>query len=263
VVGAISPETRAADLHQGGPDNVLSASEWAKAVLYNGLGRYEEAYAAAERGAENLRELGLAIRSMVELVEAAARSGRPVRAAEAAHRLADMAQASGTDWALGTSAMVRAQLSEGPAAEALYQEAIERLGRTKVRITCARAHLLHGEWPRRENRRVDAREQLGIAYQDLSRIGAEGFAERAWHELRATGATAPRRPAEPRATLTAQQAQIARLTGDGMTNPEIGAQLFISPPTVERHLRKVYAKLGVASREQLSDALLEGTTVTA
>ncbi|MFF9571543.1 AAA family ATPase [Streptomyces sp. NPDC014685] len=263
MLRTIGAMTRDADLHQGGPDHVLSASEWAKAVLYNGLGRYEEAYAAAERGTENIRELGLAIRSMVELVEAAARSGRPARAAEAAHQLAGMARASGTDWALGTSAMVRAQVSEGPAAEALYREAIERLGRTKVRITHARAHLLHGEWLRRENRRVDAREQLGIAYRTLSRIGVEGFAERAWHELRATGGTAPRRPAEARTALTAQQAQIARLAGGGMTNPEIGAQLFISPHTVEWHLRKVYAKLGVASRKQLSGALLEGTAVTA
>ncbi|MEV1023257.1 AAA family ATPase [Streptomyces sp. NPDC050264] len=263
MLKAIDAMTRDAALHQGGPGNILSASEWAKAVLYNGLGRYEEACAAAERGARNLRELGLAIRSMVELVEAAARSGRPARAAEAAHRLADMAQASGTDWALGTSAMVRAQVHEGPAAEALYQEAIERLGRTDVQITYARSHLLYGEWLRRENRRVDAREHLGIAYRTLSRIGVEGFAERAWHELRATGATAPRRTAESRTALTAQEAQIARLAGGGMTNPEIGAQLFISPHTVEWHLRKVYAKLGVASRKQLSGALLEGTAVTA
>jgi len=242
---------------------MLSSSEWAKAVLYNGLGRYEEACAAAERGAQNLQQLGLAIRSMVELVEAAARSGRPARAAEAARQLADMAQASGTDWALGTSAMVGAQVNEGPAAEALYQEAIERLGRTEVQITYARSHLLYGEWLRRENRRVDAREQLGIAYEALSRIGVEGFAERAWRELRATGATAPKRTAESRTALTAQEAQIARLAGGGMTNPEIGAQLFISPHTVEWHLRKVYAKLGVASRKQLSGAFPEGTAVTA
>jgi hypothetical protein len=148
MLKAIDAMTRDADLHQGGAGNTLSASEWAKAVLCNGLGRYEEACAAAERGAQNLQELGLAIRSMVELVEAAARSGRPVRAAEAAHALADMAQASGTDWALGTSAMVRAQVNEGPTAEALYQEAIERLGRTDVQIAKGRSHLLYGEWLR-------------------------------------------------------------------------------------------------------------------
>lgn len=262
MLKAIDAMTRDADLHQGGPGNILSASEWAKAVLYNGLGRYEEAYTAAERGAENLRELGLAIRSMVELVEAAARSGRPARAAEAAHRLADMARASGTDWALGVSAMVRAQVSAGPAGEALYREAIERLGRTGVRVTHARAHLLYGEWLRRENRRADAREQLSTAHEALSRIGVTGFAERAWHELRAAGATAPRRTAESRTALTAQEAQIARLAGGGMTNPEIGAQLFISPHTVEWHLRKVYAKLGVHSRKQLGGAVLEGTAIT-
>lgn len=263
MLKTIDAMTRDADLYQGGQGNILSSSQWAKAVLYNGLGRYEEAYAAAERGAENLQELGLAIRSMVELVEAAVRSGRPARAAEAAQALDGMAQVSGTDWALGTSAMVRAQVSEGPAAEALYREAIERLGRTDVRITYARSHLLYGEWLRRENRRVDAREQLGIAYKILSRIGVEAFAERAWKELRGAGATVRKRSVEARTALAAQEAQIARLAGDGMTNPEIGAQLFISPHTVEWHLRKVFAKLGTASRKQLSDTLLEGTAVTA
>ncbi|MCQ4207702.1 LuxR family transcriptional regulator [Streptomyces longispororuber] len=261
MLRAVDAMTRDADLHQGGPGNVLSSSEWAKSVLYNGLGRYEEAYAAAERGAENLAELGLAIRSMVELVEAAARSGRPARAAEAARLLSDMARASGTDWALGTSAVVRAQVHEGAAAETLYQEAVERLGRTDVRITHARAHLLYGEWLRRENRRVDAREHLGIAYEALSRIGVDGFAQRAWHELRATGVTAAKRTADARVALTAQEAQIAHLAGGGMTNPEIGAQLFISPHTVEWHLRKVYAKLGVASRKQLSGAFPDGAAV--
>ncbi|MFG2111845.1 LuxR C-terminal-related transcriptional regulator [Streptomyces sp. NPDC048718] len=226
------------------------SGEWAKAVLYNGLGRYEEACVAAERGADGLQEFGLAIRSTVELVEAAARSGRPARA-------------SGTDWALGTSAMVRAQVNAGAAAEALHQEAVERLGRTGVRITHARAHLLYGEWLRRENRRSDAREHLGTAYRTLSRIGVEGFAERAGRELRATGATAPRRPAESRTALTAQETQIARLAGDGMTNPEIGAQLFLSPHTVEWHLRKVYTKLGLTSRKQLGGALREDTAATA
>lgn len=260
---AIDAMTRDADLNQGRQAKILSSSQWAKAVLYNGLGRYEEAYTAAEQGAENLQELGLAIRSMVELVEAAARSGRPARAAETARQLDAMARASGTDWALGTSAMVRAQVSEGTAADALYREAIERLGRTEVQITYARAHLIYGEWLRREDRRVDAREHLGIAYKVLSRIGVEAFAERAWHELRATGATVRKRTLETRTALTAQEAQIARLAGDGMTNPEIGAQLFISPHTVEWHLRKVFTKLGIASRKQISGTLLEGTAVLA
>lgn len=263
MLQTIDAMTRDTDLNQGRQSQLLSSSQWAKAVLYNGLGRYEDAYAAAERGAENLQELGLAIRSMVELVEAASRTGRPARAAEAARRLAAMAQASGTDWALGTSAMVRAQVSQGPDAEALYREAVERLGRTGVKITYARSHLLYGEWLRRENRRVDAREQLGVAYKILSRIRVEAFAERAWHELRATGATVRKRIPETRTALTAQEVQIARLAGDGMTNPEIGAQLFISPHTVEWHLRKVFTKLGIASRKQLSAALLERTAVTA
>ncbi|MFB6892918.1 AAA family ATPase [Kitasatospora sp. NPDC056327] len=262
LLAAVDAMTRDADRHQGGPGGTLAASAWAKAVLYNGLGRYEEAWEAAERGAENLHELGLAIRSTVELVEAAARSGRPARAAEAAERLADLARGSGTDWALGTSAMVRAQVAGGADAEALYREAVERLGRTGVRITHARAHLLYGEWLRRENRRTDARAHLDTAYRTLSRIGVEAFAERAWRELRATGTTAPRHTPGARTALTAQEAQVARLAGGGLTNPEIGAQLFISPHTVEWHLRKVYAKLGVTSRRQLGGALLDGTPVT-
>ncbi|MFE6872598.1 AAA family ATPase [Kitasatospora sp. NPDC057692] len=263
VLRATGAMARDAGHHRGGPGGVPGSGEWAKAVLYNGLGRYDEAFAAAERGAESLQELGLAIRSTVELVEAAARSGRPARAAEAAHRVADLARASGTDWALGTSALVRAQVSGGAEADALHREAVERLGRTGVRITHARAHLLYGEWLRRENRRADAREHLGTAYRVLSRIGVEGFAERAWRELRATGGSAPLRPAESRTALTAQESQIARLAGGGMTNPEIGAQLFLSPHTVEWHLRKVYTKLGVTSRRQLGGVLPDPAAATA
>lgn len=259
---AIEAVTR--DTALQGEGKVLTATQWASAVLCNGHSRYEEAYVAAERGYENPLELGLSIRSMVELVEAAARSGRPARAAEVAQLLDEMAQASGTDYALGTSAAVRAQVSDGPAAEALYREAIERLGRTKVRITYVRARLLYGEWLRRENRRVDAREHLGIAYETLSEIGVEAFAERARRELQATGETIRKRPADaPATTLTAQEAQVARLAGDGLTNPQIGAQLFISPHTVEWHLRKVFAKLGIASRKQIRTTLLEGTAATA
>ncbi|NJP88902.1 AAA family ATPase [Nonomuraea sp. FMUSA5-5] len=241
-----------------GEGKVRTATQWANAVLGNGLGRYEEAYVAAERGAEHPQALGgTYMRSMVELVEAAARSGRRPRAAEVARTLDEMAQATGTDWALGTSACARAQVSEGQAAEALYREAIERLGRTEVRTTLARAHLLYGEWLRREGRRVDAREQLGIAYESLAGMGVEAFAERARRELSATGETVRRRAVEERAALTAQEAQIARLAGEGLTNPEIGAQLFISPHTVEWHLRKVFAKLGIVSRKQISAKLLQ------
>jgi DNA-binding CsgD family transcriptional regulator len=246
-----------------GEGKVVTATQWASAVLYNGHSRYEEAYVAAEQGYENPQELGLSIRAMVELVEAAARSGRPARAAEVASRLDELAQASGTDWALGMSATVRAQVSDGPAAEALYREAIERLGRTKVRITYARARLLYGEWLRRENRRADAREQLGSAYEMLSQIGVEAFAERARRELQATGETVRKRPADVAADLTPQEAQIARMAGEGMTNPEISAQLFISPHTVEWHLRKVFVKLGISSRKQIRATLLEGATAIA
>ncbi|MEV4177078.1 AAA family ATPase [Nonomuraea sp. NPDC049709] len=243
---------------------VVTATQWASAVLYNGLARYEEAYVAAERGCEHPQELGGPfIRSLIELVEAAARSGRAARAVEAAVRIDELAQASGTEWALGTSASARAQASTGPAAEALYREAIERLGGTEVRVMLARTRLLYGEWLRRENRRVDAREQLGIAYEMLGQMGAEAFAERARRELQATGETVRKRAAEVRSSaLTAQETQIARLAGDGLTNPEIGAQLFISPHTVEWHLRKVFAKLGISSRKQIR-TVLGGAAATA
>jgi DNA-binding CsgD family transcriptional regulator len=247
------------DLALQGEGKVLTATHWASAVLCNGLGRYEEAYVSAERGCEHPQELGLAISSMVELVEAATRSGRAARAVAAARHLDEMAQAAGTDWALGTSALVRAQVSEGPAADTLYREAIERLGRTEVGVARARSRLLYGEWLRRENRRADAREQLGAAYELLGQMGAEAFAERARRELQATGEAVRKRPVEVRTTLTAQEAQIAQLAGDGLTNSEIGAQLFISPHTVEWHLRKIFVKLGIVSRKQIRATLLEGT----
>ncbi|MFC5835280.1 LuxR C-terminal-related transcriptional regulator [Nonomuraea insulae] len=189
--------------------------------------------------------------------------GRPARAAEAAARLDALAQASGTDWALGTSASVRAQVSDGPAAESLHREAIERLGRTDVRITCARTQLLYGEWLRRENRRTDARRHLGIAYEMFSQMGAEAFTERARRELHATGEHVRKRPTGSGTTLTVQEAHIARLAGDGLTNPEIGAQMFISPHTVEWHLRKVFAKLGIVYRRQIRTSLPEATAAMA
>ncbi|GGJ38720.1 transcriptional regulator [Streptomyces brasiliensis] len=246
-----------------GEGKVLTATQWALAVLYNGLGRYEEAYAAAEQGCEHPQELGLSSASLVELVEAAARSGKQEIAAEATDRLAGMAQASGTDWALGISAGARALISDGEAADALYREAIERLEAAQVGAMLARARLLYGEWLRRENRRVEARAQLSTAYETLSRIGAEAFAERARRELEAIGETVRKRVLSTGETLTPREAQIARLAGDGLTNPEIGAQLFLSPHTVEWHLRKVFAKLGIASRKQLRATLLEGTAAPA
>ena len=222
-------------------------------MLYNGLGRYEAAIEAAQRGLEHDVQ-GLVGWTLAELVEAAARAGRPEVAADALPRLEERAQAADTDWALGVLARSRALMSEGDPADALYREAIERLARTRVRVELARARLVYGEWLRREHRHVDAREQLRAAHDMLSTIGAEAFAERARRELVATGETVRKRAPDTRDSLTPQEAQIARLAADGQTNPEIGAHLFISPRTVEYHLRKVFTKLGVTSRKELRAA---------
>ena len=177
------------------------------------------------------------------------------RSAGALQRLSDIARACGTDWALGAEARSRALVSDGAAAENLYREAIDRFGRTRQRVEFARARLLYGEWLRRQRRRRDAREQLGRAYQIFDSIGAAAFAERARIELRAAGGHARQHTVETPDTLTAQEALIARLAGEGASNPEIAAQLFISAATVSYHLRKVYIKLGVSSRRQLAPAL--------
>jgi DNA-binding CsgD family transcriptional regulator len=239
------------DVAQRGEGLWLIATEWTSAVFFNGLGRYEEALASAERAAEHPFALGLSTWVCPELIEAAARSGHAERGTGAMERLTDIARAAGTDWALGIEARARAMLSEGPAADALYREAIERLGRTRIRVTLARAHLLYGEWLRREGRRVDAREQLRTAHDMLTDMGMAGFVERASRELLATGETVRKRSVDAPDDLTPQETQIARLAGEGRTNPEIGAELFISPRTVEWHLRKVYGKLGVSSRREL------------
>jgi DNA-binding CsgD family transcriptional regulator len=232
----------------------LRVMEWTKALLYNGCGRYGEALDAAQRGCEQ-DDVGLFGWSLVELIEAGVRCGDTEAATAALDLLSVRTRASGTDWALGIEAGSRALLSEGDVADALYREAIERLERTRIRVELARARLLYGEWLRREQRRVDAREQLRAAHEMFTAMGAEGFAERARVELLATGETVRKRTVETRDELTAQEAQIARLARDGRTNPEIGAQLFISPRTVEWHLRKVFAKLGISSRRQLREAL--------
>jgi DNA-binding CsgD family transcriptional regulator len=190
--------------------------------------------------------------SLVELIEAAVRSGATDTSSSALDLLSERTQASGTDWALGIEAGSRALLSDGPDAERLYCEAVERLARTRGAVHLARARLVYGEWLRRENRRVDAREQLRAAHEMFSGIGAGGFAERARHELLATGETARKRTDDVRAVLTPQEAHIARLAKEGLSNPEIGAQLFISPRTVQYHLRKVFQKLDITSRNQLS-----------
>jgi DNA-binding CsgD family transcriptional regulator len=237
-----------------GEGMALGVDGWANALLYNGHGRYAEALAAAQRACE-YDDVGPFAWALVELIEAGVRSGATDAAAAALDRLSARTQASGTDWALGVEAGSRALLSDGRIAEPHYREAVERLAATRGVVHLARAQLLYGEWLRRENRRVDAREQLRAAYEQFGQIGAEGFAERARRELLATGETAPKRSVESRDVLTPQEAQIARMAGDSQTNPEIGAQLFISPRTVEYHLKKVFTKLDISSRKELRGAL--------
>jgi DNA-binding CsgD family transcriptional regulator len=229
---------------------------WLSAVLHNGLGRYDEALAAAQQAAEDPHASWWRNWGLVELIEAAVRSRKAALAADALGQLSQTTAASGTDWALGVEARCRALLSDGEAAERLYGEAIERLERTRVRVELARAHLLYGEWLRRERRRLDAREQLRTAHTLFTQFGMEAFAERARVELEATGEHARKRTVETLDDLTPQEAQISRLAADGATNQEIAAQLFISPSTVDYHLRKAFRKLGVKSRHQLKPHLV-------
>jgi len=243
------------DVTRRGEGIGLSVLDWAQAVLYNGLGRYQEARMAALRVVEHPHDLSTSNWGMVELIEAAVRAGTPELAAGARSRLAEMARVSGTDWALGIAARSEALLVQDQQAEELYVEAVDRLGRTRMAVDLARAHLLFGEWLRRQRRRLDARTQLRTAHDLFSDFGMEAFAERARVELEATGERARRRTVDTLAQLTPQEAQISRLVAQGHTNREIAAQLFISPSTVEYHLRKVFRKLNVKSRTQLANAL--------
>jgi DNA-binding CsgD family transcriptional regulator len=238
----------AAALGQGvGLNMMLSA----RAVLCNGLGRYEDALVAAREAATEPTELGPTKWALAELVEAGVRSGNTDVAVSAFEQLSTMARASGTDLALGIEAAGRALLSEDDTADALYREAIEHLRPTRIRVQLARTQLLYGEWLRRRGRRIDARSQLRTAYEALTAMGVEAFAERARRELLATGETVRKRTAATQSELTAQEAHIARLVAEGLTNSEIGAALYISPRTVEWHLRKVFGKLGVTTRRDL------------
>jgi DNA-binding CsgD family transcriptional regulator len=247
-------ESRMPDLVARGEGAGLGVIPWAGALLYNGLGRYEEARLAAQQ--DGAYELLFSAWALVELIEAAVRSGEPELAADALSQLSETTGAAGTDWALGIEARSRALLSDDEAAERLYREAIERLARTRIRTELARAHLLYGEWLRRLKRRLDAREQLRTAHEMLAAMGMDAFAQRAARELGASGETARKRSVESPDQLTAREAQIARLARDGLSNPEIGARLFISPRTVEYHLHKVYGKLDITSRNELAgDAL--------
>ena len=234
---------------QGGAIKVARSAE---ATLLNGLAQFEGALIAARKATSRPlhRSAYLALR---ELVEAAVRSGQPAVAAEAVERLSESTQASGTDWALGVEARSRALLSTGDAAEALYHEAIERLDRSPLRPEAARAHLLYGEWLRREKRRVEAREQLRTAHGLFDAMGARAFAERARIELGATGERARSRRPGPTADLTPQERQIAQMAAKGATNQEIASQLFLSTNTVDYHLRRVFQKLLITRRGQLQE----------
>jgi DNA-binding CsgD family transcriptional regulator len=239
---------------------VCTFGEHARALLHNALGQHAAALEPAQR-ASGRDELMLSVWSMPELVEAAARSGRAELAAAAAEELAERTQAAGTELALGIEARGRALVSEGSRAEELHREAVDRLGRCRLALDLARAHLLYGEWLRREQRRLDAREQLRTAHEMFDSMGAEAFGDRARRELLATGETVRARTPDTRDHLTAQEAQIAQLARDGLSNPEIGARLFISPRTVQYHLHKVFGKLDISSRNQLQTALASGPVV--
>jgi DNA-binding CsgD family transcriptional regulator len=241
-----------------GLGRVVNFSTYGRAVLYNGLGRHDAALDAARRAFES-DQVGYGPFVIPELAEAASRTG-DVELRAALQWLLERTRVTPTDWLLGIVARVRALLSAGGVAEGLYRESIERLGRTRVSVEVARAHLLYGEWLRRERRRVDARGQLRAAHEMFAAMGAEAFADRARRELLATGETVRKRTVETRDDLTAREAQIARLARDGLSNPEIGTRLFISPRTVQYHLRKVFTKLGISFRNQLDGVLPSDST---
>jgi DNA-binding CsgD family transcriptional regulator len=228
----------------------VAISAYARAVLSNGLGRYEDALAAAASASDH-REVVAENWGLSELVEPATRCGRTDLATDALHRLADKAQASNTDWVRGIEARARALLADRVSADRWFRVAVDHLGRTRVRAELARTHLLYGEWLRREGRRLDARAELNTAYELFTSMGMEAFSQRAAGELVATGERRRRGIAEARDDLTAQERQIAELARDGFSTPDIGARLFLSPRTVEWHLRQVYSKLGIRSRRHL------------
>jgi DNA-binding CsgD family transcriptional regulator len=242
------------DAQARGEGLALTVAEFSTAGLYNGLGRYDAALAAA-LPAERVYMEGPAIWTLTELIEAAVRCRQPERARRAFERVQETTRAAGTDWALGIEARLRALLSGGDQADALYKEAISRLARTRIRVQLARTRLLYGEWLRRQRRRLDAREQLRTAHEFFRDAGVEAFAERARLELEATGERARKRTVDTLDQLTPQETQIARLAAEGHTNREIAARLFISASTVEYHLRKAFRKLEVKSRTQLADRL--------
>jgi DNA-binding CsgD family transcriptional regulator len=236
-------------------------TEFLSGTLYLGLGRYDAALAAVGQP-ERYAEEGPAIWTLTELIEAAVRSGQPHLAGGALERIVETTRAAGTDWALGIEARSRALLSNADEADSLYREAIERLGRTRLRVDLARAHLLYGEWLRRERRRLDAREQLRTSFEMFNAMGIEAFAGRAERELLATGERVRKRTVETREDLTAQETQVARFARDGLSNAKIGERLFISQHTVAYHLRKIFNKLGITSRGELGRVLPDSSNAT-
>ncbi|HEY2436841.1 MAG TPA: LuxR C-terminal-related transcriptional regulator, partial [Solirubrobacteraceae bacterium] len=258
LIEEASKEFRAAGNGMG-----LTGVEWTTAVLYNALGHYEDAQAAAQQASDDRDSMRYAVWALVELVEAASRTGHGERGSEALRRLTEITRATGTEWALGIEARSRALLCESEDAERLFREAIERLTRTRLRLDLARAHLVYGEWLRRERRRVEAPEQLRLAHELFVQFGAEGFAERTRVELKATGERVRKRTPDTRDELTSRETQISRLAAEGHTNQQIAAQLFISASTVDYHLRKAFRKLGVKSRTQLARHLLADGAPTA
>ncbi|MFD3402116.1 ATP-binding protein [Kribbella sp. NPDC058693] len=246
----------AATIEQAGEQSITAANAyWAAALLHNGCGRYAEAAAAAQQASSNTFEPWISTWALPDLVEAAVRAGDIALAQDAFERLTETTQPSGTDWALGIEARSRALLSDGAVADKLYQESIERLSRTELRPELARSQLVYGEWLRRAGRRTDARDQLRSAHELFEAIGMDAFAERARRELAATGERLGRRDETTSGELTAQEALIAQLARDGLSNPEIGARLFLSARTVKYHLAKVFTKLGITSRAQLDQVL--------
>jgi ATP/maltotriose-dependent transcriptional regulator MalT len=238
----------------GAMGRLVTFATYARSVLWNGLGRHDAARDAAWRAFES-DQVGYGPLVVPELAEAASRTGDVASLEAALAWLSERTRATPNEWVLGIEARVRALLSEGDVADGLYRESIEHLGRTRVRAHLARGHLLYGEWLRRERRGLDAREQLRTAHEMLDTMGIEAFAERARRELLATGETIRKRSVETRDELTAREAQIVRLARDGLSNPEIGTRLFISPRTVEYHLHKIFGKLGISSRKQLRRTL--------
>jgi DNA-binding CsgD family transcriptional regulator len=249
----IEAETGGARL--AGQGAAVQWCQFSSAVLYNGYGRYHEALEAAQQASEEAPELYVSMWALPELIEAASRTGNTGLAADALAQLIEATRVAGTDWALGIEARSRALVISGRDAEDSYREAVVRLGRTHLRTEVARAHLVYGEWLRRDRRRGEAREQLRSALDMFDQMGMKAFAERATQELRATGETARRRSVETRSELTAQEDQVAKLARDGLSNSEISARMFISTYTVQYHMRKVFTKLDITSRNQLGRAL--------